>query len=123
LKLKLLADVHISPVTVAELQKLDFNINRVTDYLSANASDSAIIDLARRKKAVIVTQDLDFSSLIAQSGLKQPSVVSLRVENAKPLFIARLLKSVLPLIQNDLINGSVVSVEENQFRIRRLPIS
>lgn len=121
-KLKLLADVHISPRTVAELQGLGYHISRMTEHLSPHVSDAEIIELARSERAVIVTQDLDFSARIAQSRLHQPSVVSLRVDNAKPYVISKILQTVLPLIEEDLAKGAIVSVEETQFRIRKLPI-
>ena len=69
MKLRLLADVHISPITVAELQASGYEIHRVTEVLPAYASDAEIIERARHEESVIVTQDLDFSALIAQSGL------------------------------------------------------
>ncbi|MCD6335989.1 MAG: hypothetical protein J7M27_11780, partial [Candidatus Latescibacteria bacterium] len=73
-------------------------------------------------ESVIETQDLDFSALIAQSGLNHPSVISLRVGDAKPQVISRILKTALPLIEGDLLEGAIVSLEETQFRVRKLPI-
>jgi predicted nuclease of predicted toxin-antitoxin system len=122
MKMKLLADVHISPITVAQLQKAGYEINRITDYLPANASDIEIIDFALQKEAFIITQDLDFSAIIAQSGIRQPSVISLRVGDAKPQVISKILKTVLPLVEKDLVSGAIISVEETKFRIRKLPI-
>jgi|YelNatPaOPRAMG01_1025707.scaffolds.fasta_scaffold152301_1 predicted nuclease of predicted toxin-antitoxin system len=59
MKLKFIADIHISPLTVKALQDKGYNI---TDKLPANASDrEIIIMLAYKEKAVIITQDLDFS--------------------------------------------------------------
>lgn len=122
MKLKLIADMHISPITVAELQASGYQIRRMTEYLSAYASDIEIVELARREEAIIVTQDLDFSALVAQSGLNGPSVVSLRAGDAKPQVISKILKTALPQIEADLIEGAIVSVEETQFRVRKLPI-
>lgn len=59
MKLKLIADVHISPITVAELQTSGYEIHRVTEYLPAHASDGDIIEVARREKGFIVTQDFE----------------------------------------------------------------
>jgi predicted nuclease of predicted toxin-antitoxin system len=122
MSLKFIADVHISPITVAELRKSGYQIYRVTDYLPAHAKDSEIIKLARCEKAIIITPDLDFSALIAKSGLSQPSVISLRVGNVKPSVISSILKMVLPLIEKELEAGAIVSVEESQYRVRKLPI-
>jgi predicted nuclease of predicted toxin-antitoxin system len=74
--LKLLADIHISPLTVAEIRAIGYKIHRVSDLISASASDSKIIELAILERAAIITQDLDFSALVAQSGLNKPSIVS-----------------------------------------------
>jgi len=122
MKLKFIADVHISPLTVGELRTVGHQINRVIEFLSPNASDEEIIGFARREDLVIITQDLDFSALIAQSGLARPSVVSLRIGNAKPQVVSEVLKTVLPLIEADLKTGAIVSVEETYFRVRKLPI-
>ena len=120
--LKLIADVHISPITVSTLQEAGYRIHRVTDFIPANSSDNEIIELAIQQGSTIVTQDLDFSAIIAQSGMNRPSVISLRIGNAKPQTIARILKTILPQIEKDLISGSIVSVEEAEFQVRRLPI-
>ncbi len=122
MELKLIADVHISPITVTELRKAGYQISRVTEFLSARASDIEIIELAIRQESAIVTQDLDFSAIIAQSGYDRPSVVSLRVGNAKPLNIANILLAILPQIEEDLTKGTIVSVDETEFRVRKLPI-
>ena len=62
---KLLADIHISPLTVAVIQSVGYEINRVSDFISASASDAKIIELAILKRAAIITQDLDFSAIVA----------------------------------------------------------
>ncbi|MCL4456334.1 MAG: DUF5615 family PIN-like protein [Nitrospirae bacterium] len=123
MKLKFIADIHISPLTVKALQNKGYDVVRITDKLSATASDKEIIQLAHKEQAVIITQDLDFSAIIAQSGLNGPSVISLRVDNAKPDKVSRLLISVLPLIEIELAEGSIVSIDEKEYRVRRLPIA
>ena len=122
MQLKFIADIHISPLTVKELQKKGYDIIRVTDKLHATSLDKEIIQLAYQEKAVIITQDLDFSAIIAQSGLNGPSVISLRVANAKPDIITRILISVLPLIETELCEGAIVSIDEKEYRIKKLPV-
>lgn len=122
MKLKFIADVHISPYTISSLQKKGYQITRITEYLPSTASDVEIIEFAIQHSAVIITQDLDFSALISQSGLSQPSVVSLRIGNVKPEVVTQKLQQVLPQIEPELAAGAIVSVEENRFRIRKLPV-
>jgi predicted nuclease of predicted toxin-antitoxin system len=117
-----IADMHISPLTVEELLKAGYSIIRVTDKLPATASDKDIVQLAYHEKAAIITQDLDFSAIVAQSGLQGPSIISLRVADAKPHAITAILKAVLPLVEADIVDGSLISIDEEEYRIRRLPV-
>ncbi len=45
-------------------------------------------------------------------------IVCMKVEKT----ISTLLEQILPLIEKDLIDGAIVSVEEKEFRVRKLPI-
>lgn len=123
MKLKFIADIHISPLTVEELRNKGYNIIRITDKLPATSSDNDIIQLAYQEHAVIITQDLDFSAIIVQRGLNGPSVISLRVANAKPKKISQILITVLPLIEIDLAEGAIVSIDEKEYRIKKLPVT
>lgn len=63
-KIKFIADIHISPVTIEDLQRNRYDIQRVTEFLPPNAVDEEIINLSIQQDAIIITQDLDFSNLI-----------------------------------------------------------
>lgn len=65
---RFLADVNLSPLTVTAPAKDGMDIARVSDVLPANASDETILDLARREERVVITQDMDFSALLALGG-------------------------------------------------------
>lgn len=53
--LHLLADVHISPLTIAALRSRGYVIVRTTDLLPATASDMEILELARMEGKVVLT--------------------------------------------------------------------
>ena len=122
MSLKLLADVHISPKTVRALRKGGYTVSRVTDHLPPTATDRQIIDLAEGLQASIVTQDLDFSRLIAKSGKTFPSILSLRLGNVSHERVTDLLMRVLPTIERELEQGVIISVDDTGIRIRALPI-
>ena len=82
--IRLLADVHISPKTVEDLQEQGYEIIRSSEVLPANAPDINILEFARIKNWVVLTQDLDFSMLVALSRYSQPSLTTLRLSSAKP---------------------------------------
>ena len=120
--LRFLADVHISPLTVAALKFQGYDILRSTDLLPATAADIDILELARVEGRIIITQDLDFSMLIAVGKYNQPSLVTLRLSSAKPDAIAQRLLEVLPQLEEELTQGSALTIDDNSVRIRKLPI-
>jgi predicted nuclease of predicted toxin-antitoxin system len=120
--MKFIADINISPQTVKRLVEKGYKIKRITEFLKPNAKDEEILDLALREKSTIITQDLDFSALLAKRGVNKPSVIVLRVNIAKPIRITEMLEKALPKIKSELSKGSIVIVEEERVRIRKLPI-
>ncbi|TVQ59431.1 MAG: hypothetical protein EA366_05040 [Spirulina sp. DLM2.Bin59] len=105
-----LADVHISPLTVMILVTEGYDIIRTTDLLPQNASDSEILELARVKSKVVLTQDLDFSMLVALSNYGLPSLITLRLSFAEPDRVAQRLLDILPTVEMELTAGAAITV-------------
>jgi predicted nuclease of predicted toxin-antitoxin system len=120
--MRLLADLHIAPRTVEFLRALSYHVCRVTDLLPANASDGEIVERAAQEHRVILTQDLDFSSIIALSGRQTPSLLSLRLNSSKVEIVNAVLQRVLPVLESDLERGAIVTIEDQRIRLRRLPL-
>jgi predicted nuclease of predicted toxin-antitoxin system len=120
--LRFLADMNISPVTVEVLAAEGVDIIRVSSLLPVNASDESVLSLARQQGRVVITQDMDFSALLALGGHNQPSLVTLRLLNTDPEVVAHRLRGVLPKIEAALRRGSAVTVEDSAVRVRQLPI-
>ena len=121
--LRLIADVHISPLTVADLKAQGYDIVRTTDLLSPTASDAKILELARLENRIVVTQDLDFSMLIALGKYDQPSLITLRLSSAQPSLITQKLLDILPQLKYELLEGVALTINDKSIRIRKLPIS
>jgi predicted nuclease of predicted toxin-antitoxin system len=120
--LRFIADVHISPLTVMALHRQGYDILRVTDILPATAPDAEILEFARVENRIVLTQDLDFSALVALGSYVQPSLVTLRLSSAQPNVVSQRLLEVLPDLEQVLIDGSAVTVEDKAVRFRKLPI-
>jgi predicted nuclease of predicted toxin-antitoxin system len=120
--LRLIADVHISPLTIAALKLHGYDIVRTTDLLPATAADVEILELARVESRIVLTQDLDFSMLVALSNCDRPSLITLRLSSAKPDIVTQRLLEVLPNLTQDLVEGSAVTINDDSVRIRKLPI-
>jgi len=121
--MKLLGDLHISPRTVRFLRSLGHDVVRVTDILPATAPDTEVIERAIGESRIILTQDMDFSALIALSGRRVPSLISLRLSSSRSAYVNAILERILPHIENDLLDGAIVTVEDQRVRRRTLPIS
>lgn len=120
--LRFVADIHISPLTVAALRQQGYDLLRITEVLPATAADLEILEFARAENRIVLTQDLDFSALVALGGYVQPSLVTLRLSSAQPDVMSQRLLEVLPQLEQVLIEGSAITIEDNAVRFRKLPI-
>jgi predicted nuclease of predicted toxin-antitoxin system len=114
--------MNISPLTVAALAAEGMDIVRVSSLLPVNASDESILGLAREQGRVVVTQDMDFSALLALGGHGEPSLVTLRLLNTDPAVVTERLRQVLPQVAAALCRGCAVTIEDHAVRVRQLPI-
>lgn len=120
--MKILADQHISPRTVEFLKSLGHDAVRVSELLPRNAPDSAVLTLALAEGRAVLSQDLDFTGLIATSGNDAPSLIVLRLGSPNVEHVNEVLKKILPMVDEAVRDGAIVSVDDRRFRIRRLPI-
>ncbi len=119
-RLDFLANMNISPMTVKRLKEQGWNMIRIPEVMDPKCKDRDILRYAREHKKVLITQDLDFSFLLAVGGHRKPSVINLRLENAKPEYVATRLADVVGAME--LEEGVVMTVEETSVRYRNLPI-
>lgn len=120
--MRLLADLNVAPRTVEFLLSRGYDVVRVDALLPVTASDAEIVEVARREGRTIVTQDLDFSALVALSGRSGPSVISLRLSSSRVERVNQRLDAVLVAISAELDSGAIVSVDDDGTRMRSLPI-
>ena len=90
--------------------------------LPMDAEDSEILEFARQQNRVIITQDLDFSSLLALGGYKKPSLITFRLSMPDSETITRKLLDIVPHIEDELAEGCAVTIDDRRVRICRLPI-
>ena len=120
--LRYLADMNLSPLTVAALKAEGYDIVRVSSLLPATTPDSTILELARQRELVIVTQDLDFSTSLALGGHARPSLVTLRLSNTDLHVVTKRLRQVLLPLEQHLSEGCAITVDDSAVRMRKLPI-
>ena len=86
------------------------------------AADEVIFAYAEKNKTVIVTQDLDFTRLLALRGARLPSIIQLRVDCPIPSVVGSALVAVWRDYRDALETGCLVSLEPAHHRLRLLPI-
>ena len=114
--------MNISPRTVLALRDLGWDVVRVSDRLPVFTTDADILRYAREQGRVVVTQDLDFSTLLALGGHVRPSLITLRLAVSDPESIARRLASVLPGYEQELREGCALTINDTTVRLRLLPL-
>ena len=121
--MKFLADMGISPRTVAKLRREAYDAVHLVEEGLERLEDRDILIKARDEERIILTVDLDFGYLLAISGAILPSVVLFRLGNESREVIEEYLNDVLSQCSNELESGAIVSVRDDGLRVRLLPIN
>ncbi len=120
--MKFLVDMPMSPKTVKFLKNMGYEAIRVSELGMAKSKDRDIFDYAEKNDMVVLTADLDFGNILAYTRSSKPSVIIFRLQNPSPAHVNSLLSSNLSSIEEDLLKGAIVIIEDTEIRIRELPI-
>ena len=120
--MRFLIDQALSPAVAELLVTAGHDAAHVRDYAMQMATDSAILDRAHDEGRIVVSADTDFGTLLVLRRHPSSSVVLFRRgTQRRPEEQAALLLANLPAIEADLNEGSIVVLEPNRLRVRRLP--
>ena len=84
--------------------------------------DPDIVAKAAQEQRVVLTFDLDFGDILATAGSKGPSVIIFRLRNQTPAAVNPRLFRVIADCEQELVGGAIIIIEDEGFRLRRLPI-
>ena len=68
------------------------------------------------------TFDLDFGDILAVARMEEPSVIIFRLRNQTPAAVNPRFFRVIGDCESELASGAIINVEDQGFRVRRLPI-
>ena len=120
--MKFLVDMPLSPKTVQFLKNMGQEAVRVSELGMAKSKDKEIFDYAEKNDMVILSADLDFGTILANTHSRKPSVIIFRLRNPSPEHVNSLILSNLTIIEKDILKGAIVIIEDSEIRIRELPI-
>lgn len=82
----------------------------------------SIIERAKVEGGILLTFDLDFGTLLASSKDQWPSTIIFRLSDQTPDSVTKKLLAILESQRELLEEGCIVIVEDNKFRVRKLPL-
>jgi predicted nuclease of predicted toxin-antitoxin system len=118
---KLLVDMNLSPSWVEWLARHGFEAVHWSTIGAASAPDTEILVWAIEHGFVLVTNDLDFSAILAASAGASPSVVQIRSQDLLSDHAATIVATALGTHREDIERGALLSIDEGGTRVRMLP--
>ena len=120
--MKFLIDMPASPELIPWLQEKGHEAIHAKDVNLAIATDSTIMAQAVDEERIVITADLDFGTLLAQSGNDTPGVILFRGGNYSEAEMRDLVARVLQTVKPDVLKHSIAVVDKRRIRITRLPL-
>lgn len=120
--MRFLIDMNLSPKWVEALQQSEMVAVHWSNIGPANAKDPDIMRYAFDHDFVVLTNDLDFGSILAATGGNAPSVIQLRTDDCRVGSIGVLVIQILQQVKEVLASGALVTIETERVRITSLPI-
>lgn len=86
------------------------------------ASDREIFEWAGQNDHVIVTHDLDFPALLANTMAQKPSTILIRTSDIAGEDLARLIARTARAHTDALTQGAIITLDITRMRLRVLPL-
>jgi predicted nuclease of predicted toxin-antitoxin system len=119
---KLLVDMNLSPSWVERLARHGFEAVHWSTIGAATAPNVEILTWANEHAFVLLTNDLDFSAILAASGGASPSVVQIRSQDLLSDGVVSIVANALDAHREDIERGALLSIDEAGTRVRVLPL-
>jgi predicted nuclease of predicted toxin-antitoxin system len=119
---KLLVDMNLSPSWVERLASHGFEAVHWSTIGAATAPDVEILTFANEHDFVVITNDLDFSAILAAGAVDGSSVVQIRSQDLLSDVVVSIVAKALDAHREDIERGALLSIDEAGTRVRVLPL-
>ena len=120
--MKLLVDMNLSPSWVERLARHGFEAIHWSIIGAATAPDDEILAWANEHQFVVITNDLDFSAILAGSAGATPSVVQIRMQDLLSDGAVNSVANAVAAYREEIERGALLSIDEGGTRVRMLPL-
>lgn len=120
--MKLIVDMNLSPRWIPLLGRSQIEAVHWSSVGSVTALDTEIMAYAVEHGYIVLTNDLDFSAILAATRGAKPSVVQIRSDDLNPDAIGAQVIGALRQLEVQLQSGALVSVEPHRTKVRLLPL-
>jgi predicted nuclease of predicted toxin-antitoxin system len=118
----LLLDMNLSPVLARLLSSHGHDVVHWSEVGDSRATDVTILAWASEQGRVLVTHDLDFGAVLADTEALGPSVIQIRVQDLLAPETAGTIASTIEVASPAIRRGAIVTIHEDRSRIRILPL-
>ena len=120
--MRLLVDMNLSPRWVDTLIAAGFEARHWSMTGAGNAPDVEIMSYAKLHDMVVLTNDLDFGTILAATRSDKPSVVQIRADDLSPAAIGDQVIGALRQMNAELAIGALLTIDTNRTRLSLLPL-
>jgi predicted nuclease of predicted toxin-antitoxin system len=120
--MKFLIDMPLSPDLASWLRVNGHDAVHAGEIGMHQAPDTAIVARAKLEDRTVITADLDYPQLLAMSRAIEPSVILFRDGNWSDQDVIARMGDVFAALGESEIAQSIVVVERDRIRRRRLPL-
>jgi predicted nuclease of predicted toxin-antitoxin system len=120
--MKLLVDMNLSPRWVDLLKGAGIEAIHWSTLGAPNAPDAEIMAYAAAHDLVVLTHDLDFSAILANTHGEKPSVVQIRADDVTVDAIGQQVANAILQMRSELQDGALITIDPNRTRLRILPL-
>lgn len=117
-----LLDENLKPSFSHALVRLGFEASHVYELGLKGSPDEKLLAFARSHGWIIITYDLDFTTLVATQNAKGPSVISIRLSLLTEALFIEIMSQCVTLFANEIEIGCLITCDNSGFRIRLLPV-
>jgi predicted nuclease of predicted toxin-antitoxin system len=120
--MRFLIDMNLSPNWLGVLRQSDLDGAHWSQIGAPNAGDPEIMAYAKANGFFVLTNDLDFGSILAATGGEAPSVVQIRTDDCRVEKIGTIVIDAINLAKGQLAEGALVTIDASRMRVTTLPI-